>query len=397
MLVANLTGAALLLLQWLSPLPGPGPQPTHLGREHAICSAPTAANASCFARVYGRSDGSVKPAAASTKIAPVGYNPAQIQSAYGAASPAAGRIAIVTAYNHPTAKSDLDTYSKTFGLPVLPTCTSAAQAGCFEKLSQRGSTVALPRNNRGWAFEASLDIEAAHAVCPSCRLSLIEADSASISALSTAVDRAVAGGAQVVSMSWGADEFATQTTYDSHFNVPGVKFVAASGDAGYGPGWPAATARVVAAGGTTLNLDSTNHRATETAWSGTGSGCSAYEAKPAWQHDTGCTRRTLTDAAAVADPATGLAVYSTYTPYGSGWFQVGGTSLSAPIIAALIAGSADRTATQATVMNHLYATTDRYDVTSGANGSCSPAYLCTATAGYDGPTGVGAPTALTAF
>jgi subtilase family serine protease len=396
MFISSLGTVALVLLQWLPFMPAPHTPPA-VPRIHQVCAAPQAQGASCFAKVYTHSSSDKVKPAATTQALPAGYSPAQIQQAYGADTAATGRIAVVTAYNHPNAKADLDKYSQTFGLPVLSTCTTAAQLGCFEKMSQRGSTLALPRNNRGWAFEASLDLEAAHAICPGCRLSLIEADTPYISSLTAAVDRAVAIGAQVVSMSWGGGEFSSQTSYDSHFNVPGVNFVAASGDDGYGAEWPAASNHVIAAGGTTLRLDASG-RTSETVWDGSGSGCSHYEAKPAWQHDTGCVRRTIADVAADADPATGLAVYSSYSPYGSGWFVVGGTSLATPIIASLLASAG--AGNQTTVMNHLYGalgTSSLYDVVSGNNGSCAPAYLCTAGSGYDGPTGVGAPAGLGAL
>jgi subtilase family serine protease len=396
MFIANAAGVGLLLLQWLPFWPAPHPAP--VPRSHTVCAAPKADAASCLAKVRTQADGKVKPAAVpKATVPPPGLSPADLRQAYGAGS-ASGHIAVVSAYNHPNAKADLDKYSTTFGLPVLPTCTTAAQAGCFTRISQRGSTSALPRNNRDWAFETSLDIEAAHAVCPTCRLTLVEADNAYISSLTTAVDRAVTVGAQVVSMSWGGDEFSSQWIYDAHFNKPGVKFVAASGDAGYGTSWPAASPNVIGAGGTSLTVNATG-RASETAWDGGGSGCSRYESKPGWQHDTGCAKRTITDVAAVADPNTGAAVYSSYTPYGSGWFVVGGTSLATPVIASLMAAAGAGATPQATVFDHLYAATNPglYDVTTGSNGACSPAYLCTAGTGYDGPTGVGAPSSTSAF
>jgi subtilase family serine protease len=174
-----------------------------------------------------------------------------------------------------------------------------------------------------------------------------------------------------------------------------VIFTASSGDSGYGTSYPAASPYVIAVGGTRLRPSGT--RWTETAWAGTGSGCSSYEPKPAWQHDTGCARRSIADVAADADPATGAAVYSSVSTGGAGWFVVGGTSLAAPLVAGMVAISGHTG--QAAVMAHLYQSlyTGRlHDVASGSNGACS-SYLCQAGPGYDGPTGVGAPRAATAF
>jgi subtilase family serine protease len=154
---------------------------------------------------------------------------------------------------------------------------------------------------------------------------------------------------------------------------------------------------VTAVGGTTLRLTSSNTRSSETAWSGSGSGCSAYEPKPSWQKDTGCSRRTVADVAADADPATGASVYDTTKYQGqSGWFRVGGTSLAAPLVAGVyaLAGNGG----SVTYGSYPYAHTGSlFDVVSGSNGSCSVAYLCTARAGFDGPTGLGAPIGTGAF
>jgi subtilase family serine protease len=320
----------------------------------------------------------------------------QLRTAYHATGNGSAKIAVVDAFGDPNIKSDLDTYSRVMGLPVLPACTSRGQTGCFEKIDQRGGQ-RYPATDSGWALETALDVEAVHAVCPGCRIELVQADSDAITNLLAAVDQAVATGAQVVSMSWGGPEFAGQTANDHHFQTAGVNFVASSGDSGYGVSWPAAAGQVMAVGGTHLAMGP-NGRASETVWAGAGSGCSRYEAKPAWQHDAGCARRTVADVAADADPATGAAIISSLSPSGAGWNVVGGTSLAAPLVAGLI-GLAGPTSHNA-VMKQLYGsvgTPRLYDVSSGRNGSCSPAYLCSSATGYDGPTGVGSPNALTAF
>ncbi|HEY1484996.1 MAG TPA: hypothetical protein VGF84_02765, partial [Micromonosporaceae bacterium] len=191
-------------------------------------------------------------------------------------------------------------------------------------------------------------------------------------------------------------ESAGDTSYDAaYFHHPGVAITVSSGDGSYGVEYPAASQYVTAVGGTSLTTSSNARGWSETAWSGAGSGCSVYDPKPAWQTDTGCPRRTVADVSAVADPATGVAAYDTYGQ--SGWLVFGGTSVSSPIIASVYAlagvpGTADLPAKYP--YQHTYAL---FDVTSGSNGSCSPAYLCTAGPGYDGPTGFGTPNSFAAF
>jgi subtilase family serine protease len=208
----------------------------------------------------------------------------------------------------------------------------------------------------------------------------------------------------VISNSYGGGEASTETSDDAHFNHPGVAITVSSGDSGYGVEYPAASRFVTAVGGTTLNHASNTRGWTETAWSGSGSGCSAYEAKPAWQTDSGCARRTVADVSAVADPNTGVAVYDSNCNFigqllgncFSGWGVVGGTSASAPIVGGVyaLAGNASSVNYGSFPYSH---TTSLFDVTSGNNGTCTPAYLCTAGAGYDGPTGLGTPNGTGAF
>jgi subtilase family serine protease len=327
---------------------------------------------------------------------PQGFSAAQLRSAYHATSNGSAKVAIVTAYGDPGIKDDLDKYSRTMGLPLLPNCSSKAQTSCFEKTDQRGGQ-RFPRADAGWGLETALDVEAVHAMCPGCRIELVQADTASTTDLLAAVDQAVASGAGIVSMSWGGAEFSGEASSDRHFQPAGVTFVASSGDSGYGTSWPAASNQVIAVGGTHLQLGP-NGRAGETVWAGSGSGCSRYEAKPAWQHDAGCKGRMVADVSADADPASGAAIATGLGPNGAGWYTVGGTSLAAPLVAGLIglAGGGNH----ATIARQLYTavgTARLYDVSSGSNGACSPAYLCTAASGYDGPTGVGTPNGPAAF
>jgi len=318
------------------------------------------------------------------------YGPAQFQTAYGLIGAASDgkTVAIVDAYDNPTIEQDLAVYSDAYGLPA---CTTAN--GCFTKVSQNGGSN-YPRANSGWALEIALDVQAVHAVCPDCKILLVEARSNSLSNLLEAESYA-ANHADVVSNSWGGSEFSSEAAYDNFGTVPTT---VSSGDSGYGVEWPAASPQVTAVGGTTLVLDSNNLRTDETVWSGSGSGCSAYESQPSFQNavDTvGCGHRIVADVAADADPSTGAAVYDSYGYAGqSGWFTVGGTSLSSPIIAAVYALAGN---TQGA--SSVYAKSGLlYDVKAGYNGSCGN-YLCSAGfgTGYDGPTGLGTPDGLGAF
>lgn len=323
-----------------------------------------------------------------------GYYPCDLQSAYRFPSLVAGSgqtIAIVAAFDDPTAESNLATYRATFGLSA---CTSAN--GCFRKVNQSGGG-AYPAVNNGWAGEISLDVDMASAVCPNCRILLVEANSSSDSDLDAGVTEAVALGATVVSNSYGGDEYpAEAANEDAIFNHPGVAFVASTGDTGYNPNgqYPAASPYVTAVGGTTLVPSPLMRGWAETAWKNAGSFCSRYEPKPAWQSDPGCSTRMAADISADADPNTGVAVYQ--TTGGSGWMVYGGTSASAPIIAGAyaLAGNA------ATIRDSSYPYTHRsgiLDITGGSNGVCTTLYFCTALPGYDGPTGLGVPSGTSAL
>jgi subtilase family serine protease len=296
-------------------------------------------------------------------------------------------VAIVDAYDDPKAEADLAVYRSTYGLPP---CTTAN--GCFRKVNQTGGTT-YPTANTGWAEEIALDLDMASAVCPNCKILLVEASSNSLGNLLAAENEAATLGANVISNSWGASEFSSEALYDGAFNH-GIPITASTGDSGYGVSWPAASPYVTAVGGTHLVTASNGRGWSETAWSGAGSGCSGYEPKPSWQSDSGCTRRTVADVSAVADPNTGVAVYDTYNV--SGWLVFGGTSVSAPIVAATYA-LAGNGATISTPSYSYAHTGSLFDVTSGSNGSCGGSYLCTAVAGYDGPTGFGTPNGTSGF
>jgi subtilase family serine protease len=322
---------------------------------------------------------------------PSGYGPADLQSAYAlAGATGTGTIAIVDAYDDPSAENDVNVYRAQFGIAA---CTTAN--GCFKKVGQTGG--AVPRANASWSQEISLDLDMASAICPSCKIILVEATSASFANLAAAVDQAARMGANAISNSYGGGEYSSEVSDQSHFNHPGIAITVSSGDAGYGVEFPAASQYVTAVGGTHLVRSATTRGWTETVWSGAGSGCSAYITKPTWQLDTGCARRTVADVSAIADPNTGVAVYDSYAYRGSkGWMVFGGTSVSAPIIAGVyvLAGNTGSINYGSYSYSHL---SSLNDVTSGSNGSCGSSYLCTATAGYDGPTGNGTPNGTGAF
>lgn len=365
---------------------------TAASARHAArtCAAAPAGSAACHALVVVDSSG--KPVVTST---PNGYGPTDLQSAYYL-SPTAGEgatVAIVDAYNDPTAASDLALYRSTFSLPA---CTTAS--GCLRQVSQTGGS-RLPRTNAGWATEISLDLDMVSAACPSCKILLVEASSASFTNLGAAVNYAATQGVAAISNSYGGSDMTQLAAY----NHPGIAITASSGDGGYGVEAPASFDSVVGVGGTSLNRNSAMSRGwAETAWSGAGSGCSAYNAKPSWQTSatqtlaTQCLNKAVADVSAVADPNTGVAVYDT-TPYQgrTGWQVYGGTSVASPIIASVFAMSGNTAGYPASV---LWANpTDLFDVTSGSNGTCSPTFWCTARIGWDGPSGLGTPNGFISF
>ena len=360
----------------------------------AACAKPAAGHMACLALVRTNVKPRRRAAHPDAIPAGVGYGPSNLQSAYLLPSSTAGSgqtVAVVDAYNDPNAASDLATYRSSAGLP-------ACGSGCFSVVNQNGAASPLPANagTNGWDVEESLDIDMVSAICPLCHIVLVEATSPTTANLGTAVNSAVSLGAKFVSNSYGGGESSSDPSFDtSYYNHPGVAVTASAGDSGFGVEYPAASRYVTAVGGTSLNTASNSRGWTETVWNGTGSGCSADDAKPTWQTDTGCSRRTNNDVSAVADPNTGVAVYDTYSQ--GGWLEVGGTSASSPIIASVFA-LAGTPAAGTYPSSYPYShTANLFDVTSGSNGSCSPAYLCTGEVGYDGPTGLGTPDGTAAF
>ena len=320
---------------------------------------------------------------------PTGLSPATIKSVYNfptSSTAGAGKtIAIVDAFNDPTAESDLAAFSSQYGLPA---CTTAN--GCFKKVDQNGGTN-YPRTDSGWALEISLDIQWAHAIAPGAHILLVEAKTNSFTNLLAAEDYAKAH-AQYVSNSWGGSEFSSESSYDSHFSQSGVSFFVSSGDAGLPAEYPSASPNVISVGGTTLHFDRSGNFTSETGWSGGGGGCSVYETATSAQAgfsqygQVSCAgKRATPDVSLDADPASGVSIYDSTKYQGqAGWFTIGGTSASSPMWAA-------RSAVAGTVVNsaYVYGNGITYrDITSGNNGaSCLVGFdLCSGRGSWTGTT-----------
>jgi hypothetical protein len=320
------------------------------------------------------------------------FSPADLQSAYALPSGSAGNgsvVAIVDAYDDPDAESDLAVYRSHYGLSA---CTTAN--GCFRKVDQNGgsSYPSTPPSEDNWDFEISLDLDMVSATCPNCRIVLIEANTNSFADFAVAEKQAVAQGATAISNSWGAPEFKGETSLESDWNHPLIPTTFSAGDEGYGVLYPAASPNVIAVGGTALYPTSGGRGWTESVWSGSGSGCSAYEPKPAWQYDNGCSHRTNNDVSAVAAGETPVSVYD--SAEGGEWWNGSGTSAASPIVAATMAMAPAKTRYLGAAAFYDQAfgsgTGALNPVTSGSNGSCGT-YLCNGGSGYNGPAGVGTP------
>ncbi|MEV6702638.1 carboxypeptidase regulatory-like domain-containing protein [Streptomyces sp. NPDC051453] len=365
-----------------------------------VCDTPRPGQFGCFAMRRLTDVKSAKGLLGSAP--PEGLSPGDLRGAYGL--PADGgkgaTIAVVAAQDNPSAEADMAVYRRQFGLPECRT-----DNGCFSKVDQNGGHD-YPVARAGWAAEISLDLQMISAVAPRAHIVLVEAATPDFDDLGAAVNQAVSQGAQFVSNSYGSgysstagsgEDPALTSWMDAYYNHPGVTVVASSGDSGYGVSYPASSQYVTAVGGTSLVKDDSARGWSEKAWAGSGSGCSLHSLKPGFQKDTNCARRTVTDVAAVADPATGVAVYNSFKS--DGWSVYGGTSASAPIITGVYANAGKPLA--GTYPNsYPYAKSEALnDVTEGVNGGCPvfQTYLCRAAAGYDGPTGLGTPKGPDAF
>ncbi len=405
--------AALLLMSGLIASTATAAAPTWSHRDARVCPPGTADTAACdsVARMlfqdglpyvarspqdFGRI---AKPAAS------VSYTAVGIRTAYGitGVGDPSKVIAIVDAFDNPNAYSHLSTYrsSDSTLMPAMADCSSSLSkltsgpGPCFAKVNQTGGS-SYPTADSGWATEIDLDLQAASAVCPDCSILLVEANSASFADLGTAVTFAsTVGGVRAISNSYSSNGDAPGSSYPQWDNAAkkGIAVMASTGDGGYGVGFPATGTYVLGVGGTNVQVDATGVRSSETAWSGSGSGCSSYNAAPSWQVISGSpcgTRKAIADLSADADPNSGLQIYTTYNN-ATGWYIFGGTSLSSPLMGALytMQGGYGPNTSYPTASQYAWTAAKYYDVTSGSNGRCRTSVLCTAGPGWDGPTGLG--------
>jgi len=326
-----------------------------------------------------------------------GMTPAQIRSFYSLSSTGgSGTIVIVDAYDYPTALNDFNFFSNQFALPPETSTNALASTNAhFQVVYASGSK---PRTDAGWALEASLDIEWAHAMAPNAKIVLVEAATNSFANLFAAVD--VASnilGAKQVSMSWGGSEFSNEASNDFHFTQhSGIVYFASSGDTGGTTIYPSASPYVVAAGGTSVKTTTSGAFQSETGWSGSGGGPSQYEVIPSYQSGISSivgSARGIPDVSSDADPNTGVAVYDTTRYQGrSGWFVIGGTSVSSPCLAGMSNLSGHSYTSSTAELTNIYSklgTSSFRDILTGTAGSFS------CTSGWDFVTGVGSPQGTT--
>ena len=380
-------------------------------------------------RTFG-AERSRSPRAVSPLAVPAGFGPADLQSAYGIdptklATTTVPVVAIVDAFGYPNLESDLAAYRQTYN---LPSCTTAS--GCLKIVgvdAQGKQTTTLPPAppaGDDWTIETALDVDMVSSGCPRCKILVVQGTSDQDTSLDAGQNLAVQLGATVISDSWGAVEVPGQSlasSETSYYNHPTTAIFVASGDAGWdetvvpppptgqaapptGPSYPATSAHTIAVGGTHLAKAPGSTRGwTETAWAVTvtagkvdgtrgagGSGCSLSIAKPAYQSASPCTTKAASDIAAVADPATGVAVYDT-SGGNKGWTIVGGTSAASPFVASIFAATGNGSQTSGKFIADN--ASKMFDVAQGTNGTCPAGQelICTAKAGWDGPTGFGAP------
>jgi subtilase family serine protease len=357
----------------------------------AVCGLSVGRAMRCHAHIVTDRSGHAVVNAMLPAGTPAGYGPKDLRSAYNVAATGNVKtlVAIVAAYGSNNAEADLAAFRAQYGLPP---CTTAN--GCFRKMNQEGLTGAYPAQDLGWAQEQALDLDMVSAMCPNCRIDLIEAKTNAFGDFAIAENIAATKGAHVISNSYGTLESTATMTYERSYNHPGVAITASTGDNGYGVQFPAASPHVIAVSGTTLKVSTTARGWRESVWSGAGSGCSKVYAKPSWQSDRSCAMRMVADVSADANPNTPVAVYGPASLTRSAWLLFGGTSAAAPLIAGIYGANGGAV----TYGSNPYARTGAlFDVTSGSNGSCGGAYLCTGKVGYDGPTGLGTPNGIAAF
>ena len=304
-----------------------------------------------------------------------GYTPAQIKGAYGiSGSDGAGQtVAVIDAYASPTILADVNQWSVNRGLPTMSSSqfTQVVPPGVYRRPENK------KQDPQGWYGEETLDIEAVHGMAPAAKIVYVGAPNNYQdldAAMNHVVDRHLA---QIVTNSYG---FATELLppgYVKPFEdtlvqaaAEGIGVYFSSGDTGdetatFGfatTDWPASSPWVTAVGGTSLGIGQANNRVLETGWGtsdygcntttlactragwlyGSGGGVSQIFPEPSYQSAAGLnlSGRGVPDVAALGDPQTGLLVGQTQTfPDGAYYdeYRIGGTSLSSPIFAGLMA------------------------------------------------------------
>jgi subtilase family serine protease len=304
-----------------------------------------------------------------------GNTPEQIKGAYGISSDYDGAgqtVAIIDAYASPTIFQDVNQWSTNRGLPTM----SSSQ---FTQVIAPG-TLHRPQNKKqdpqGWYGEETLDVEAVHGMAPAAKIVYVGAPNNYQdldAAMNHVVDRHLA---QIVTNSYG---FSTTELLPPGYVKPmedtlvqaaaeGIGVYFSSGDNGdesstFGfptTDFPASSPWVTAVGGTSLGVAADNTRAVETGWGtstyscdpttlactrdgwlyGSGGGVSVVFPKPWYQSSLDISGRGVPDVAAVGDPNTGYLVGQTQTfPDGAYYdeYRLGGTSLSSPLFAGLMA------------------------------------------------------------
>ena len=374
-------------------------------KDYSTCDRPAVGHVGCLAIrrttfINGIRQHALSPMTGTT------FGANALRRAYGITSVGARFkvIAIVDAEHSASAFGDVNAYRKMYGFPDLTSCGNdgelitalpTGKESCFVQVNQDGVVDhSTKTTDSGWAQEIALDIELATAMCPHCSILLVEAKSSAFADLNTAVATAAAfKGVTAISNSYGGPDVAeTKQPAYAAAAAAGIPVVASSGDSGYGVSAPASFSSVIGVGGTSLTTEPSYRWASETAWSKGGSGCSALNPRPAWQDSaiTDCAGKHVVDVAAVADPATGVAV-----SFEGQWYSFGGTSAAAPIVAAIFGMKANHGGSPGAFLWANRALL--HDVTTGSNGRCLTAKYCNSGDGYDGPTGWGTPMGGGAF
>ena len=318
------------------------------------------------------------------------------------ASGGSNSIAIVVAYDDPTAADDLANFSAQFGLPAV--------TGDNFQVVYAGHSAPPVDPTGGWELEASLDIEMAHSFAPSAKIYLVEADSSYDSDLFPAVDAAtnlvVCGhkyhchnghGRGEVSMGWGGGEFPHEWHLDQFFDNHGVVYFAAAGDE---PGveYPCTSPNVVCVGGTSTARDPyTLNFLYQVAWEDGGGGLSLYEHRPSYQFPIRGTvghARGVPDISFDGDLNTAVWVYDSndVDSEPGGWFLVGGTSVGAPSTAGIVNAAGNFHSSTHSELETIYSNaSNASDFTDIQQGFCGPYIGFAAGPGWDFCTGVGTP------